>query len=49
MKDSSIRVGASNVTDETAPFAAGAFNDSYDVKTHSNRGRFVYVNVTKKL
>jgi iron complex outermembrane recepter protein len=42
-----VRVGASNVTDEPAPFAAGAFNDNYDVTTHSNRGRFVYVQVTK--
>lgn len=48
-KDTSVRVGAANITDETAPFAAGAFNESYDVKTHSNRGRFVYLNITKKL
>ena len=34
---------------ESAPFAAGAFNDSYDVTTHSNRGRFLYVHLTKRL
>lgn len=43
-----IRVGVSNLFDEPAPFAAGAFNDSYDVTTHSNRGRFVYTQLTKE-
>lgn len=43
-----IRVGANNVFDEKAPFSAGAFNDGYDVTTHSNRGRFVYTQITKK-
>lgn len=47
-ENTSLRVGGANVTDETAPFAAGAFNDSYDVTTHSNRGRFVYGQITKK-
>ncbi|MGC4071466.1 MAG: TonB-dependent receptor [Nibricoccus sp.] len=46
-----VRVGVSNLTDVAAPFAAGAVNsvnnDSYDVTTHSNRGRFVYTQVTK--
>ncbi len=43
-----VRVGASNLLDEAAPFAAGAFNDGHDMTTHSNRGRFVYVQVTKQ-
>jgi iron complex outermembrane receptor protein len=43
-----VRVGASNLLDEDAPFAAGAFNDSYDVTTHNNKGRFVYMQLTKK-
>jgi iron complex outermembrane receptor protein len=43
-----LRVGAANVLDEKAPFSAGAFNDGYDVTTHSNRGRFVYAQLTKK-
>ncbi|MBI5382075.1 MAG: TonB-dependent receptor [Opitutae bacterium] len=43
-----VRVGANNVTDVDAPFSAGAFNDGYDVTTHSNRGRFVYTQLTKK-
>jgi outer membrane receptor protein involved in Fe transport len=42
-----FRLGVTNLTDEEAPFAAGAFNDGYDVTTHSNRGRFVYAQVTK--
>ncbi|MBI5424040.1 MAG: TonB-dependent receptor [Opitutae bacterium] len=48
LADTTLRLGAANVTDESAPFAAGAFNDSYDVTTHSNRGRFVYAQLTKK-
>jgi iron complex outermembrane receptor protein len=42
-----IRVGVTNLLDEEAPFAAGAFNDGHDMTTHSNRGRFVYAQVTK--
>ncbi|MSU64639.1 MAG: TonB-dependent receptor [Opitutus sp.] len=49
LNDSTIRFGGSNVLDRDAPFAAGAFNDSYDVTTHSNRGRFLYVQLTKRL
>lgn len=43
-----IAVGATNLFDKLAPFAAGAFNDSYDTRTHNNIGRFVYVNLAKK-
>jgi iron complex outermembrane receptor protein len=42
-----VRLGGINIFDESAPYAAGAFNDSYDVKTHSVRGRFLYTQVTK--
>jgi iron complex outermembrane receptor protein len=48
LKGTTLRVGANNATDVLAPFAAGAFNDGYDVTTHSNRGRFVYTQLTKK-
>jgi iron complex outermembrane recepter protein len=41
------RLGVVNLLDEEAPFAAGAINDGYDMTTHSNRGRFVYVQLTK--
>ena len=49
LNNTTIRVGGSNILDRNAPFAAGAFNDSYDVTTHSDRGRFLYVQLTKKL
>ncbi len=49
MDQTTVRVGGANILDESAPFAAGAFNDSYDVSTHSNRGRFVFVQITKRL
>ena len=48
-KETTIHAGIQNVTDESAPFAAGAFNDSYDVTTHTNKGRFLYMQVSKKL
>lgn len=47
LNDFTVRVGAANLLDEKAPFSAGAFNDGYDVTTHSNRGRFVYAQLTK--
>ena len=28
------------------PFALGAFNDDYDTSLHSNRGRFLYTDIT---
>ena len=42
-----VTVGARNVLDKLAPFAAGAFNDSYDTRTVNNVGRFVYMEVRK--
>lgn len=48
LADTTVRVGASNILDEDAPFAAGAFNDGYDVTTHNNKGRFVYAQLTRK-
>jgi outer membrane receptor protein involved in Fe transport len=45
------RVGVNNLFNEAAPFAAGAVNSvsnaSYDVTLHNDRGRFVYVQITK--
>lgn len=43
-----VRVGAANLLDEDPPQAFAAFNDNYDVTTHSNRGRFVYLQLTKE-
>jgi iron complex outermembrane recepter protein len=42
-----VRIGVTNLLDEEAPFAAGAFNDGYDMTLHNSRGRYVYVQVTK--
>jgi iron complex outermembrane recepter protein len=45
IRKSSLRLGCTNLTDEPAPLAVGAFNDSYDQVMHSNRGRFIYTNL----
>ena len=42
------RIGVMNLTDEPAPFATGSNNDSYDQVAHSNRGRFIYAQLTVK-
>ena len=47
-KDAKYIAGGTNILDRSAPFAAGAFNDFYDVKTHSSRGRFLYTQITKQ-
>ncbi len=44
----SLTVGANNVLDKLAPHAAGAFNDSYDTRTHNNFGRQIYARITKE-
>jgi iron complex outermembrane recepter protein len=46
--DTTVRIGGTNILDRSAPFAAGAFNDFYDVKTHSSRGRFLYTEISKQ-
>ena len=48
MKGLSWTVGSNNILDKLAPFAAGAFNDSYDTRTHNNVGRFVYTSIRKQ-
>ena len=48
LKDLKLTVGATNLFDTLAPFAAGAFNDSYDTRTVNNVGRFVYMQVRKE-
>ncbi|MBX3736935.1 MAG: TonB-dependent receptor [Candidatus Didemnitutus sp.] len=48
LKDLTVTLGATNVFDKLAPFAAGAFNDSYDTRTHNNVGRFVYLQLRKQ-
>ncbi|MBI5424716.1 MAG: TonB-dependent receptor [Opitutae bacterium] len=48
LKGLDVTVGATNLFDKLAPFAAGAFNDSYDTRVHNNVGRFVYVQLRKE-
>ncbi|MBI5424041.1 MAG: TonB-dependent receptor [Opitutae bacterium] len=48
LKGLTVTLGATNVFDKLAPFAAGAFNDSYDTRTHNNIGRFVYLQLRKE-
>jgi iron complex outermembrane receptor protein len=48
LKGLKVIVGARNVTDKLAPFAAGAFNDSYDTRTTNNVGRFVYMDLREE-
>ena len=43
-----LLVGANNVLDKLAPYAAGAFNDSYDTRTANNTGRFIYTSIRKE-
>jgi iron complex outermembrane receptor protein len=48
LKNLAVTVGATNIFDKLAPFAAGAFNDNYDTRTHNNIGRFVFVQLRKQ-
>ncbi|MCC5887524.1 MAG: TonB-dependent receptor [Gammaproteobacteria bacterium] len=41
--DLRFNVGVRNLFDRSPPFAASAFNDSFDARTHDLAGRFVYV------
>ena len=43
-----LTIGANNVFDKLAPYAAGAFNDSYDTRTANNYGRFIYASLRKE-
>jgi iron complex outermembrane receptor protein len=39
--------GINNVFDEAPPFAAAAFNDSYDGRTYDITGRYIYASIDK--
>ena len=47
-KNMTVTIGVTNAFDKLAPFAAGAFNDSYDTRTVNNIGRFVYLQLRKQ-
>ncbi|MES1194931.1 MAG: hypothetical protein ABUL65_03480, partial [Opitutus sp.] len=48
LKGLTLMVGANNILDKLAPYAAGAFNDSYDTRTANNYGRIVYASLRKE-
>ncbi len=47
--DGSVALGVQNIADAAPPFAASAFNDSFDSRTHDLIGRFVYTRLTLSL
>ncbi|UTA48793.1 TonB-dependent receptor [Simiduia sp. 21SJ11W-1] len=48
-KGLTITLGADNLLDAPAPFAASAFNDSMDARTHDLKGRYWYGRVSLSL
>lgn len=46
--DARITAGCINVSDEMPPLVQGAFADNYDRDTHDLRGRFWYIQASKK-
>ena len=44
-----LSAGIDNLLDEDPPFAASAFNDNYDGRTHELRGRFWYAKLSQRL
>ena len=44
-----LSFGIDNVFDEAPPFAAAAFNDSYDGRTYDITGRFVYLRLSRNI
>lgn len=46
-KDFQLSFGADNLWDKAPPFAASAFNDNFDARTHDLKGRFWYARLTQ--
>ena len=44
-----LSLGVDNLFDEEAPFAASAFNDNIDARTHDLKGRFWYARVSQRI
>jgi iron complex outermembrane receptor protein len=44
-----LSMGVDNVLDEEAPFAASAFNDNIDARTHDLKGRFWYAKLSQRM
>ena len=45
-EDSSVRLGMRNIFDETPPLAAESYG--YEGELHSNLGRYVYLQLSKR-
>ncbi len=44
-----VSFGVDNVFDKAPPFAAAAFNDSYDARTYDITGRFLYLRLSRNI
>ncbi len=44
-----VSVGIDNVLDKDPPFAASAFNDNFDGRSHELRGRFWYAKLSQRI
>ncbi len=44
-----VSLGIDNVLDEDPPFAASAFNDNFDGRSHELRGRFWYAKLSQRI
>ncbi|NOX52155.1 MAG: TonB-dependent receptor, partial [Gammaproteobacteria bacterium] len=42
-----LTFGINNLLDDTPPFSAAAFNDSYDARTYEITGRYFFLKVDK--
>ena len=49
LKGLRLSMGVDNVLDEEAPFAASAFNDNIDARTHDLKGRFWYAKLSQRI
>ena len=43
-----VSMGVDNMFDENPPFAASAFNDNFDGRSHELRGRFWYAKLSQR-
>jgi iron complex outermembrane receptor protein len=44
-----MSMGIDNVFDKEAPFAASAFNDNYDARSHDLKGRYWYAKLSQRI
>ncbi len=49
LKGLRLSMGVDNLLDEEAPFAASAFNDNIDARTHDLKGRFWYAKLSQRI